>query len=320
MISAIAGRLRRMGLPTDAIVGIQMPNIVEQVLTFSRRAARRIDRGAAAAVVAPRRRRHRAGAARRQGADRLPPRRRLRTLSIGRARRRRGVFDPLRVRLRRQPARRRGGARRSIHRGEARSRAAARARCQCRRASCGDDVRGRRGWAGAGGAPPSRTIGRRIMRAVGSWARTGRQHTVSHCACLVRRHLPDAGALAPDRRHAVAASPVRCRGLRAPAPRRARRHADPARRGGVSPRRDRAVRARRADDGARRLARAGAACGERRMARTRRGPRRCADFRRGGLCRGAARLGRPAAADPARSDRRAARGQRRGGGRRTRRV
>ena len=34
MISAIAGRLRRMGLPTDAIVGIQMPNIVENVLTI----------------------------------------------------------------------------------------------------------------------------------------------------------------------------------------------------------------------------------------------------------------------------------------------
>ncbi|HXW40654.1 MAG TPA: AMP-binding protein [Xanthobacteraceae bacterium] len=34
MISAIAGRLRRLGLPTDAIVGIQMPNIAETVLTF----------------------------------------------------------------------------------------------------------------------------------------------------------------------------------------------------------------------------------------------------------------------------------------------
>jgi AMP-binding enzyme len=33
MISAIAGRLRRIGLPTDAIVGIQMPNIVENILT-----------------------------------------------------------------------------------------------------------------------------------------------------------------------------------------------------------------------------------------------------------------------------------------------
>jgi hypothetical protein len=34
MISALAGRLRRMGLPTDAIVGIQMPNIVENILTI----------------------------------------------------------------------------------------------------------------------------------------------------------------------------------------------------------------------------------------------------------------------------------------------
>jgi hypothetical protein len=34
MVSAIAGRLRRMGLPTDAIVGIQMPNVAENVLTL----------------------------------------------------------------------------------------------------------------------------------------------------------------------------------------------------------------------------------------------------------------------------------------------
>jgi AMP-binding enzyme len=34
MISAIAGRLRRMGLPTDAIVGMQLPNTVEHVLTL----------------------------------------------------------------------------------------------------------------------------------------------------------------------------------------------------------------------------------------------------------------------------------------------
>lgn len=33
MVSAIAGRLRKMGLPLDAVVGIQMPNIVEHVLT-----------------------------------------------------------------------------------------------------------------------------------------------------------------------------------------------------------------------------------------------------------------------------------------------
>ena len=34
MVSAIAGRLRRMGLPTDAIVGIQLPNTVENILTI----------------------------------------------------------------------------------------------------------------------------------------------------------------------------------------------------------------------------------------------------------------------------------------------
>ena len=32
MVAAIAGRLRRMGLPTDAIIGIQLPNIVENIL------------------------------------------------------------------------------------------------------------------------------------------------------------------------------------------------------------------------------------------------------------------------------------------------
>ena len=34
MVTAIAGRLRAMGLPTDAIVGIQLPNIVEHILTM----------------------------------------------------------------------------------------------------------------------------------------------------------------------------------------------------------------------------------------------------------------------------------------------
>jgi hypothetical protein len=33
MVSAIAGRLRRIGLPTDAIVGIQLPNVAENILT-----------------------------------------------------------------------------------------------------------------------------------------------------------------------------------------------------------------------------------------------------------------------------------------------
>ena len=60
----------RMGLPTDAVVGIQLPNTVENFLTHARRAARRHDRRAVAAAVAPRRCRCRAGARRRQGADR----------------------------------------------------------------------------------------------------------------------------------------------------------------------------------------------------------------------------------------------------------
>ncbi len=34
MVTAIAGRLRCMGLPTDAIVGIQLPNIVENILAM----------------------------------------------------------------------------------------------------------------------------------------------------------------------------------------------------------------------------------------------------------------------------------------------
>ena len=34
MVAAIAGRLRRMGLPVDAVVGVQMPNIVENILAM----------------------------------------------------------------------------------------------------------------------------------------------------------------------------------------------------------------------------------------------------------------------------------------------
>jgi AMP-binding enzyme len=34
VVSAIAGRLRQMGLPTDAIVGIQLPNIAENILAL----------------------------------------------------------------------------------------------------------------------------------------------------------------------------------------------------------------------------------------------------------------------------------------------
>jgi AMP-binding enzyme len=34
MVAAIAGRLRRMGLPVDAVIGVQMPNIVENILAM----------------------------------------------------------------------------------------------------------------------------------------------------------------------------------------------------------------------------------------------------------------------------------------------
>ena len=34
IVAAIAQRLRSMGLPTDAIIGIQLPNIVENILTI----------------------------------------------------------------------------------------------------------------------------------------------------------------------------------------------------------------------------------------------------------------------------------------------
>jgi len=34
VVTAIAGRLCRMGLPTDAIIGVQLPNIVENILTI----------------------------------------------------------------------------------------------------------------------------------------------------------------------------------------------------------------------------------------------------------------------------------------------
>jgi len=34
IVSAIAGRLSRMGLPIDTVVGIQLPNIAENILTI----------------------------------------------------------------------------------------------------------------------------------------------------------------------------------------------------------------------------------------------------------------------------------------------
>ena len=114
MVAAIAGRLRGMGLPTDADRRHPVAQHRREHSGHARRVARRNDRGAAAAAVAPRRRGRRAGAHRRQGADHLRPRRQLQSWPIRHARRGRRVFHPLRLRLRRQPARRRGAVRRSV--------------------------------------------------------------------------------------------------------------------------------------------------------------------------------------------------------------
>ncbi len=75
-ISAIAGRLRRMGLTTDAIVGIQMPNVAENILTILGVLRAGLIAAPLAAALAACRRRHRAGPRRRQGARHHEPRRR----------------------------------------------------------------------------------------------------------------------------------------------------------------------------------------------------------------------------------------------------
>ena len=175
MISAIAGRLRRMGLTTDAIVGIQMPNIVENILTI-------LGVLRAGLIAAPLpllwRRADAVTALARVGAKALITCRRV------------GDFEHCQFATRvaaevfsiryvcgfgARSARRRRAARRSVHRGEARSGPAARPRRQCRGASCGHHFRGRRGRTGAGGAPPSRISGRRTGRAARKPARAGRQ-------------------------------------------------------------------------------------------------------------------------------------------------
>ena len=103
MVAAIAGRLRRMGLPVDAVIGVQMPNIVENILAM-------LGVLRAGMVVAPlpllwrRRRGRRARPRRRQGADHLRARRRFQARPVRHARGRGSVRHPLRVRLRRQPA------------------------------------------------------------------------------------------------------------------------------------------------------------------------------------------------------------------------
>ena len=111
VVSAIAARLRTLGLPTDAVVGIQLAQHGRERAGAARRAARRPDRGAAAAAVAARR----CGGARSAASAPRPssprPHRRFRRLRDGHAGRGRYLFDPLCLRLRPQSARRRDCAR-----------------------------------------------------------------------------------------------------------------------------------------------------------------------------------------------------------------
>ena len=73
MVSAIAGRLRRMGLADRRHRRHPIAQHRREHSDHARRAAGGHDRGAAAAVVAARRHDRRAGARRRQGADHLRP-------------------------------------------------------------------------------------------------------------------------------------------------------------------------------------------------------------------------------------------------------
>ena len=128
MVAAIAGRLRRMGLPTDAVVGVQLPNIVENILTM----LGVLRAGMIAAPLPLLWRRADAVAAlaarRRQGADHLRPRRRFQSRPVRHARGGGSVFHPLCLRFRREPARRRRAVRRFVHGRQARPDPAARAR------------------------------------------------------------------------------------------------------------------------------------------------------------------------------------------------
>ena len=166
MISAIAGRLRRIGLRTDAIVGLQIRQHRRKRARAARRAARRADRDAAAAVVAARRGGGGAQPRRRQRADRERARRRGRSCRRSRCRSRpRPSRSASSAASARNAARRRDRARRSLRRRDARSLPAAEARARDRPGPGAhlavitwDVVAGRRG---AGRAQPCRADRRR---------------------------------------------------------------------------------------------------------------------------------------------------------------
>ena len=107
VISAIAARLRELGLPTDAVVGIQLPNTVESVLTL-------LGVLRAGMIAAPLpllwRRADAAAALGRLGASAIVTTSRIGDFdacATGDAGRGGDLYDPLRLRLRRQSAGRR---------------------------------------------------------------------------------------------------------------------------------------------------------------------------------------------------------------------
>ena len=155
MVSAIAGRLRQMGLPTDAIVGIQLPNTVENILTI-------LGVLRAGMIAAPLpllwRQADAAAALARVGAKAF--------ISCGHV----GKFEHCQFALRiaaevfsiryvcgfgAELAGRRRAVRRSFHRGKARSDPAARARRRRRGPSRRRHFRDGRSRSGAGGAAAS---------------------------------------------------------------------------------------------------------------------------------------------------------------------
>ena len=273
--------LRRMGLPTDAIVGIQLPNIVENILTILGVLRAGHDRGADAAVVAPRRRGRGTGAARRQGADHLRSCRQFRIIASLAIRVAADVFsiryvcgfgedlpdgvvpfDDLFTTEKLDPIP-------PLDRER-----------QCNAAAlAADHLRHRRGRTCAGRAQSSRIARGRDVRLVRRPLSTLCKNTFDHRAGFVCRDQPHACALAPDRRYTDLAPCFRRRFVRRATARRTLRHADSAGAGHLPLRRDRALRRRKSGDHLGRMARAGPACRQFVMASTGHDAGRCRGFR-----------------------------------------
>ena len=205
MVSAIAGRLRRMGLPTDAIIGIQLPNTVENILAI-------LGVLRAGMIVAPLpllwRRADAIAALARIGGKAL--------ITCGHVGRFKHCQFAMRVAAEVFSIRYVCGFGKNLPDGvvpfddlftaekldpippldrERQIVAAAHV------AAITFDVGRRR--TGAGRAQSSRTAGRRARRPARKPVDAGRGRPLDACPLVVRRHLPDVAAVAPDRRHAA---------------------------------------------------------------------------------------------------------------------